>query len=71
MKIASQVVFRRITDAEFFNINKPPGTETRGGGQSYIDFPLSSIKAADWVSFFAGQKKLKTDSGPFWMSLSS
>ena len=65
---ANQIVFRRLTDAEFFNINKPKGTEVRGGGQSYIDLPTSSVKPADRDTFFKGVKKRLTKSGPVWNS---
>jgi len=43
MKKVKSIVFRYITAADFFNINKPSGTEIGGGGQSYIDFPTDSI----------------------------
>ena len=48
----SVIVFRYLTDADFFNINKPSGTEAGGGGQSYIDFPTSVISLDDWRRFF-------------------
>lgn len=41
-----ELVFRQITPADFFNINKPPGTEDRGGGQSYIDVPVRNVDLA-------------------------
>ncbi len=66
MKNANQIVFRRLTTADFFNINKPKGMEVRGGGQSYIDFPTTAVKPENWESFFAGIKKLTTQSGPLW-----
>lgn len=66
MKTANQIVFRRVTDAEFFHINKPPDTEEGGGGQSYIDFPMTTVRPKDWVKFFAGQKKEGSHGRPFW-----
>lgn len=66
MKNAIQIVFRRLTAADFYNINKPKGSEARGGGQSYIDFPTSAIRPSDWKRFFSGQKTLTSQSGPFW-----
>jgi 5-methylcytosine-specific restriction protein A len=66
MKTAQQIVFRRLTSADFFNINKLKGAEARGGGQSYIDFPISSVRLEDWMSFFSGQELIETDSGPLW-----
>jgi len=32
MQVVQSVVFRKITDADFFNINKPAGIEVGGGG---------------------------------------
>ena len=31
MKLVKQVIFRYLTNADFFNINKPSGTEEGGG----------------------------------------
>ncbi len=66
MKKAAQIVFRRLTAADFFNINKPRGSEARGGGQSYIDFPTSAVRLVDWENFFSGEKTIQTSSGPLW-----
>lgn len=66
MKEAAQIVFRRITRAEFYNINKLKGSEARGGGQSYIDFPTSTVSLASWRKFFAGAKISAPKSGPLW-----
>ena len=66
MKEASQIVFRRLTTADFYNINKPKGSEARGGGQSYIDFPTSAVRPSDWAKFFAGLKVTNSYSGPLW-----
>ncbi len=66
MTSASELVFRQITPADFFNINKQPGTEDRGGGQSYIDVPVKNVDLATWHSFFGGIKPKTTKSGPLW-----
>ncbi len=69
MKEVKQIVFRYLTDADFFNINKPSGTETGGGGQSYIDFPTYSISVASWDKFFKGSygvSKSSRTKGPLW-----
>jgi 5-methylcytosine-specific restriction protein A len=50
-KIVDSIVFRRITPADFFNINKVGGEEQGGGGQSYIDFPVANISILDWRGF--------------------
>ena len=70
MKEVKQIVFRYLTNAEFFNINKPPGTETGGGGQSYIDFPTEAISVRSWDNFFDGALGVSKESrtqGPLWV----
>jgi len=62
----SALVFRQITPAGFFNINKQPGTEDRGGGQSYIDVPVKNVDLATWHLFFDGVEPKATKSGPLW-----
>ena len=37
MRVVRAIVFRYLTDADFFNMYKPTGTEIGGGGQLYID----------------------------------
>ena len=61
-----ELVFRQITPADFFNINKPPGTEDRGGGQSYIDVPVRNVDLDTWHLFFANVEPTVTKSGPLW-----
>lgn len=46
------VAYRYLSNAEFFNIYKPSGTEEHGGGQVYTDFPTQSISLASWQRFF-------------------
>ena len=69
MRSVRTIVYRYLTDADFFNINKPRGTETAGGDQSYIDFPTSDIVVAEWKKFFDGVtgcvETIKT-AGPAW-----
>ena len=62
----TELVFRQITPADFFNINKAPGTEDRGGGQSYIDVPVRNVDLDTWHSFFANVEPEETRSGPLW-----
>ncbi len=59
MRSVRKIVFRNLTDADFFNINKPRGTEASGGGQAYIDFPVRSISINNWHDFFDGTSALK------------
>jgi len=69
MKKVRSIVFRYITAADYFNINKPSGTEIGGGGQSYIDFPTDSISLTNWENFFTGtpgvSRTMRTQ-GPCW-----
>lgn len=61
-----EIIFRQITPADFFNINKPPGTEDGGGGQSYIDVPVRNVDLEAWHSFFGNVAPIDTKSGPLW-----
>jgi 5-methylcytosine-specific restriction protein A len=48
---------------------KPPNTEESGGGQSYIDFPVKSIKRDTWRLFFEdvnGGSESTATHGPEW-----
>lgn len=63
------IIYRYLTDADFFNINKPSGTETAGGGQSYIDFSTSDIPVRRWKQFLDGVPGLTETTaaqGPRW-----
>lgn len=69
MKNVKSIVFRNLTDADFFNINKPQGVEDRGGGQSYIDFPVASIGIDNWNNFFENVEGIQLEEktqGPSW-----
>ena len=66
MTNVSELIFRQITPADFFNINKQPGAEEKGGGQSYIDVPVNHVDLPTWHSFFAGIEPTETQSGPLW-----
>jgi len=69
LKSVKYVIFRNLTQADFFNINKPPRTEPSGGGQAYIDFPVKSIGIGEWEKFFNGALNLKrtiATQGPCW-----
>lgn len=70
MKYVSHVIFRYLTNADFFNINKPPGMEEGGGGQTYIDFPTTKIAISRWQNFLkdvSGTKKKDGAQGPIWI----
>ena len=67
MNTATQVIFRRITGADFFNIYKAPGTEVSGGGQSYIDIDTSGVPISAWYKFFTPvTPTMKTNNFPAW-----
>jgi len=53
MDSIKKIVYTNLTDAEFFNLNKPRGTEGKGGGQGYIDFSTSMISIDEWSDFFS------------------
>lgn len=55
------VWFRQITNADFFNIEKTPGTTSGGGGMTYIDLPKA---ARDPLFEFIG-RKTPGPTGPF------
>jgi 5-methylcytosine-specific restriction protein A len=66
MKKVKYIIYRRLTTTDFFNINKPTGTESRGGGQSYIDIPISDVPFTKWKKFFEGIDYEPAHSGPKW-----
>ena len=69
MPTVKSVIFRNLTDADFFNINKPRGSENSGGGQSYIDFPVKSVSVDEWKEFFNGINHVtetQATQGPCW-----
>lgn len=66
MKIADQIIFTKITGADFYNIYKAPGAELRGGGQSYIDFSTATIPVSIWREFFTGVPEARVTHGPRW-----
>ncbi len=63
------IIFRYLTNADFFNIYKQPGTELGGGGQAYIDFPAQDVSLEKWGKFFEDANSIVCDSGeqgPIW-----
>lgn len=55
------VWFKRVTNADFFNIEKTPGTTQGGGGMTYFDIPKT---ARDALFRFLG-RDLPPPEGPF------
>lgn len=66
MQFVKNIIFRKLTTTDFFNINKPRNTERAGGGQSYIDFPISAITISNWCAFFKDVKQSSGRNGPSW-----
>lgn len=66
MRNATNIVFRRITGADFFNIYKARGAEVRGGGQSYIDIDTSGVSLANWHEFFEDIVPTEMGGRPAW-----
>ena len=54
MRSAKTIIYRYLSNADYFNIYKPAGTEPGGGGQTYTDFLTRFIPIVDWRAFFAG-----------------
>jgi 5-methylcytosine-specific restriction enzyme A len=63
------VAFRYLTVEEYWNIYKPRGTQERGSGQLYIDFPTRVVARRDWSDFFSQVARARQDTltyGPRW-----
>src|SRR2546427_2087720 len=69
MQKVACIVFRELTDADFFNITKPPGVEKLGGGQSYVDVSTSAVTLANWRELLKGTKEQVGKDGPVWHPL--
>ena len=62
MKQVMYIMYRYLSEADYFNIYKPTGTEVRGGGQTYIDFPIKLVNKRAWDLFFDGLPDLVIES---------
>jgi 5-methylcytosine-specific restriction protein A len=70
MKTLQSIIYRYLTDNDFFTMYKPRGTERGGGGQLYIDFLTSHIPVAAWEEFFDGVEqvsRVERTNGPEWI----
>jgi 5-methylcytosine-specific restriction protein A len=65
-KRVDSLVFRRMTYADFFNINKVGGEEKGGGGQSYIDFPIADINLKEWFALLGKKTGVGAGNRPSW-----
>lgn len=54
MKVVKKIICRYLTNSDYYNMYKPRGSEDKGGGQTYIDFPIrSGVTLEEWNSFFS------------------
>jgi 5-methylcytosine-specific restriction protein A len=65
-KQVASLVFRHMSYADFFNINKVGGEEQGGGGQSYIDFPTADISLQSWFEFLGANTGWGARDRPQW-----
>jgi 5-methylcytosine-specific restriction protein A len=65
-KRVDSLVFRRLTYADFRHINKIGGEEKGGGGQSYIDFPITDISLEKWFDFLGDCTGIGAGNRPQW-----
>ena len=66
MEQVSELIFRQITPADFFHINRKPQPGDEGGKQGYIDFPVGKVTLADWQDFFDGIAPDESSKWPVW-----
>lgn len=66
MLLVDSLVFRTLTETDYFNINKPSGMEKGGGGQSYIDISTSGVTLDNWNVFFKDVPKSIGNNGSSW-----
>lgn len=60
------MVFRRMTYSDFRHINKVGGEEAGGGGQSYIDFPITDVSLQNWFDFLGRNTGVGSGNRPKW-----
>ncbi len=65
-KRVESLVFRRMTYADFRHINKVGGEEDGGGGQSYIDFPITDISLMTWYAILGMHTGTGAGNRPQW-----
>lgn len=60
------IVYRKLTDNDFDKINSVVSSEYGGGGQGYIDFPVTEVSITDWNAFL-GTPAGHATKGPYWL----
>ncbi len=66
-KRVKEIIFRRLTYADFKHINQTGSPYGTGGGQSYIDFPCADISLAKWNDFLGNPTDLGAGQRPYWI----
>jgi len=65
-KRVDSLVFRRLTKNDFDKINEVGSPYERGGGQSYIDFPIRNISIQQWYEFLGQASSTGAKNRPKW-----
>lgn len=61
------IIFRELTDSDYFYINQPRDVQTQGGRQSYIDISTSAVGVEDWKDFFEDiETEYASQNRPYW-----
>lgn len=69
MQRLQSIIYRYLTNADFYNMYKPRDSESGGGGQTYIDFPVQDISIEQWTRFLRGVDGVGREQrthGPSW-----
>ena len=66
----THIAYKYLTDADFFNINKPRDTEKGGGGQSYLDLGSTALSPInrwhEYLDDLYGVEIKTATQGPTW-----
>ena len=65
-KRVDSIVFRRLTKNDFDKINEIGSPYEKGGGQSYIDFPIRNISLQQWNDFLGQPSSKGAQNRPKW-----
>ena len=65
-KRVDSLVFRRLTRADFDHIYHEGSHYERGGGQSYIDFPVADVAVNKWLIFLGPNTSVGAGNRPKW-----
>ena len=69
MQAISQIIYRYLTKADFYNISERTDSGTSAGSQSEIHFPTNSVSVSKWRGFLSGVNgvsETKGENGPRW-----